>query len=115
MRRKYAPRGIRGFARRHQSQAHGRAAKAQRRIGDGAILLDVREQQEWQSGHVQGARHFPLGQLAQQPREVPQGRPASLAPSSRVQFCVSQEVVRWVIRHSLRGRLPSSNSAMSIS
>ncbi|MEZ5144270.1 MAG: rhodanese-like domain-containing protein [Acidimicrobiales bacterium] len=30
---------------------------------DGAVLLDVREQHEWDSGHVPKARHVPLGQL----------------------------------------------------
>ena len=41
----------------------------------GTILLDVREPHEWQAGHVQGARHIPLGQLGQRQRELPGGRP----------------------------------------
>jgi rhodanese-related sulfurtransferase len=29
----------------------------------GAVLLDVREPEEWEAGHAPGARHVPLGQL----------------------------------------------------
>lgn len=29
----------------------------------GALLLDVREPEEWEAGHAPGARHVPLGQL----------------------------------------------------
>jgi rhodanese-related sulfurtransferase len=29
----------------------------------GAVLLDVREPQEWEAGHAPGARHVPLGQV----------------------------------------------------
>ncbi|MEO8899634.1 MAG: rhodanese-like domain-containing protein [Candidatus Dormibacter sp.] len=39
-----------------------RAAAA--RLADGAILLDVREDDEWAAGHAPRARHAPLGQLA---------------------------------------------------
>lgn len=35
------------------------------RYGDGAsfAFLDVREQHEWDTGHIEGAVHIPLGQL----------------------------------------------------
>ena len=29
----------------------------------GAVLLDVREPEEWEAGHAPGARHLPLGQV----------------------------------------------------
>lgn len=29
----------------------------------GALILDVREPNEWQEGHVSGATHIPLGEL----------------------------------------------------
>ncbi len=32
-------------------------------LAGGAILLDVREPEEWDAGHAPGARHVPLGQL----------------------------------------------------
>jgi len=42
----------------------------------GAVLLDVREPEEWAAGHVPGARHVPLGQLP--------GRLAEFDTSARV-------------------------------
>ncbi|HTW08528.1 MAG TPA: rhodanese-like domain-containing protein [Acidimicrobiales bacterium] len=33
-------------------------------IGQGAIVVDVREQFEWDAGHAPMARHIPLGSLA---------------------------------------------------
>lgn len=39
--------------------------EAYRRQETGAIIIDVRENTEWQEVHVQGARHIPLGQLPQ--------------------------------------------------
>jgi rhodanese-related sulfurtransferase len=35
-------------------------------------ILDVREPDEWQAGHVPGANHIPLGQLNERAAEVPQ-------------------------------------------
>jgi rhodanese-related sulfurtransferase len=40
-------------------------------VPDDAWLLDVREDDEWAAGHVPGARHIPLGQLAARAAEVP--------------------------------------------
>jgi rhodanese-related sulfurtransferase len=37
-------------------------------------LLDVREQDEWDAGHIEGAQHIPLGQLERRVGEVPKGR-----------------------------------------
>ena len=37
-------------------------------------LLDVREDDEWQAGHIDGAQHIPLGQLGQRLAELPTGR-----------------------------------------
>jgi len=37
-------------------------------------LLDVREDDEWQAGHIDGAQHIPLGQLAGRIAELPTGR-----------------------------------------
>jgi len=40
------------------------AATASRRQAVGAVLVDVREPEEWASGHAPGAVHVPLGALA---------------------------------------------------
>ncbi len=34
-------------------------------------LLDVREQDEWDAGHIEGAQHIPLGELGSRLAEVP--------------------------------------------
>jgi len=37
-------------------------------------LVDVREQDEWEAGHIAGAHHIPLGELGQRLGELPRGR-----------------------------------------
>ena len=37
-------------------------------------LLDVRETDEWQAGHIAGAQHIPLGELRERLAEVPKDR-----------------------------------------
>ena len=39
-------------------------------MADGAIVLDVRSKSEFDSGHLKGARHFPLDTLKQQVNQV---------------------------------------------
>jgi hydroxyacylglutathione hydrolase len=41
----------------------------------GALLLDVRSDQEWQAGHIAGARHIALGNLAASVQELPRNQP----------------------------------------
>jgi rhodanese-related sulfurtransferase len=40
----------------------------------GAFVLDVREPNEWATGHIRGATLIPLGQLADRTGEVPRDR-----------------------------------------
>lgn len=40
------------------------------RSGESILLLDVREPAEWVQGHVAGAKHIPLGQLAERREEL---------------------------------------------
>lgn len=42
-------------------------------VADGAALVDVREDDEWQAGHAPGAQHIPLGQLTARLGELPEG------------------------------------------
>jgi len=37
-------------------------------------VLDVREQHEWDEGHIEGAQHIPLGELGERVAEVPSDR-----------------------------------------
>lgn len=42
-------------------------------LPDDAVLLDVREPDEWVAGHAPGAVHVPLGELARRVGDLPQG------------------------------------------
>jgi len=42
---------------------------------NGAQIVDVRENDEYASGHVPGAIHIPMGQLTDRLREIDDGRP----------------------------------------
>ena len=39
-----------------------------------AVMIDVRERDEWRAGHVKGARHIPLGDLGARVGEIPRDR-----------------------------------------
>ncbi len=45
--------------------------EAKQRQAAGALLVDVREPEEWAAGHAPGARHVPLGRLAQHLPKLP--------------------------------------------
>jgi rhodanese-related sulfurtransferase len=47
---------------------------AAERLGDGAVVLDVREHHEWHAGRIAGALHIPMGELAFRQAEIPTGR-----------------------------------------
>jgi rhodanese-related sulfurtransferase len=40
-------------------------------VPEGAVLLDVREQDEWDAGHAPGALHVPLGDLPARLGDLP--------------------------------------------
>ena len=44
-------------------------------LENGAQAVDVREQYEWDAGHIEGARHIELPQLASAAGELDQSRP----------------------------------------
>jgi rhodanese-related sulfurtransferase len=48
--------------------------EALRRQAAGALLVDVREPDEWAAGHANGAHHIPLGELAARQHELPRDR-----------------------------------------
>jgi rhodanese-related sulfurtransferase len=47
-------------------------------LGDGAQLVDVRVSHEWDAGHIPGATHLPLEELAERSGELDAGRPVVL-------------------------------------
>ena len=52
--------------------------QAQKLIGDGAQVIDVRIEHEWEAGHIAGASHLPLAELAERVEEVDRDRPVIL-------------------------------------
>ena len=44
-------------------------------VRDGAQLIDVREDDEWEAGRIGGARHIVLGEVASQAPTIDQERP----------------------------------------
>jgi rhodanese-related sulfurtransferase len=48
-------------------------------VPDDAVVLDVREDDEWVHGHIAGATHIPLTELPARLDEVPQGDPLYVA------------------------------------
>jgi rhodanese-related sulfurtransferase len=43
-------------------------------IDDGAVVVDVREQFEWDAGYVAGSQHIPMAELPEQFDELPDDR-----------------------------------------
>ena len=52
--------------------------QAQAMVEQGAQLVDVRADHEWEAGHIPGATHLPLQELAERTGELDQGRPVVL-------------------------------------
>lgn len=52
--------------------------EAQKLIEDGAQLLDVRADHEWEAGRIAGASHLPLAELAERTGEIDRERPVVL-------------------------------------
>lgn len=50
------------------------ADMAQARAGGDVVILDVRRPDEWAAGHLRGATHLPLWELARRVDEVPDGQ-----------------------------------------
>lgn len=48
--------------------------EADRLVASGALLLDVREQDEWVAGHAPVAVHLPMGEVVDRIAELPSDR-----------------------------------------
>ncbi|HEY1853229.1 MAG TPA: rhodanese-like domain-containing protein [Solirubrobacterales bacterium] len=49
--------------------------EARQLVEDGAQLVDVRADHEWEAGRIAGASHVPLQELPQRAGEIDKGRP----------------------------------------
>jgi rhodanese-related sulfurtransferase len=52
--------------------------EAQKLIEDGAQLIDVRADHEWEAGRIAGAKHLPLDALSERTGEIDRERPVVL-------------------------------------
>ena len=52
--------------------------EARKLIDDGAQLVDVRVDHEWEAGRIAGAKHVPLAELAERTGEIDPERPVVL-------------------------------------
>jgi rhodanese-related sulfurtransferase len=52
--------------------------EAQKMIDEGAQLIDVRADHEWEAGHLPGATHVPLDELPEHTGEIDKDRPVLL-------------------------------------
>ncbi|MFP5253054.1 MAG: ArsR/SmtB family transcription factor [Actinomycetes bacterium] len=75
-----------------------------RRLGTGdVVVLDVRPAPEYAGGHLPGAVHIPLEQLADRLAELPRDR--EVVAYCRGEYCVlAHDAVRLLLAHGLRAR-----------
>ena len=52
--------------------------EAQKLVEEGAQLVDVRTEHEWEAGRIAGAKHMPLAELAERTGELDKDRPVVL-------------------------------------
>ena len=57
-------------------------------------LLDVRNENEWTGGHIDGARHIPLGYLSDRLSEVPRTRPIVVQCAAGARSSIGASVLR---------------------
>lgn len=60
----------------------------------GAFVLDVREQNEWDAGHIPGATLIPLGELASRVGEVPADRTVVVVCRSGNRSAQGRDILR---------------------
>ncbi len=62
---------------------------------DELVLVDVREDDEWQAGHIEGSLHIPMGELAARQDELPQDRTiVAVCRTGRRSAAVTEALVR---------------------
>ncbi len=69
-------------------------AEAARLANGTATILDVRNDAEWEAGHVPGATHIPLGHLAARLDELPTSRPVVVHCQGGARSAIAASVLR---------------------
>ena len=89
------------------------ARSAKRLADEGALLLDVREDSEYDEEHAPGALHIPYEQLAQRMSEVPRGREVVVYCAAGVRSSLAASILERAGRDpiNLRGGFSSWQSA----
>lgn len=64
-------------------------------IPDDAVVLDVREDDEWQAGHAPGAVHIPMGDVPSRLGELPEEEPLPVICRSGGR---SLRTVQWLVQ-----------------
>ena len=85
-------------------------AELLRRLGAGdVVVIDVRPAAEYRAGHLAGAVHIPLEELADRLAELPDGR--EVVAYCRGQYCVlAHDAVRLLNEHGHRARRASDGA-----
>lgn len=60
----------------------------------GVTLVDVRNSNEWAEGHIAGARHIPLGYLAERIDEIPKTKPIILQCAGGTRSAIAASILR---------------------
>ncbi|MEV5573496.1 rhodanese-like domain-containing protein [Spirillospora sp. NPDC052269] len=71
-------------------------------VPEGAYLLDVREQYEWDAGHAPEAVHIPMGELSDRAAEIPRDREIFVVCRSGMrsaQVTVALNQAGWMARN----------------
>ncbi len=70
-----------------------KVTEVQQRLDDGAQLIDVRESNEWKSGHAPGAKHIPLGSLENRLGSIAKERPVMVMCQSGMRSAQAAKVL----------------------
>jgi rhodanese-related sulfurtransferase len=70
-----------------------KVSEVQQRLDDGAQLIDVRESNEWKSGHAPGANHIPLGSLEGRLKTIAKERPVMVMCQSGMRSAQAAKIL----------------------